>query len=171
MPRSLPCVALFAALPALIGATGPERAFVGPVMAGHQVEREAVGVPDLNWDEALALDAQRWATHLARTGTFEHEDEVSSDPDVQGENLWMGTRGAWSPDEMVSHWVVEKRHFRSGTFPNVSRTGDLEDVGHYTQMVWRKSGSVGCAMASDTRMDYLVCRYARTGNVEGERVF
>ena len=171
MPRSLPCLALLAALPALIGATGPERAFVAPVMAGHQVEREAVGVPDLDWDDALALDAQRWATHLARTGTFEHEDEVSSDPDVQGENLWMGTRGAWSPDEMVSHWVVEKRHFQSGTFPYVSRTGDLEDVGHYTQMVWRKSGSVGCAMASDARMDYLVCRYARTGNVEGERVF
>ena len=65
----------------------------------------------------------------------------------------------------------ERRAFRTGTFPDVSRTGDLEDVGHYTQMVWRNTGQVGCAMASNRSMDYLVCRYARTGNVEGERVY
>ena len=123
------------------------------------------------WDAGLAADAGRWAAHLARTHGFEHEDEVSDDPDVQGENLWMGTRGAWSPAEMVAYWAEERREFRPGTFPDVSRTGALEDVGHYTQMVWRDTGRIGCAIASDTRMDYLVCRYARTGNVEGERVY
>ena len=87
------------------------------------------------------------------------------------ENLWMGTQSAWSPAEMVSGWAKEKRHFRAGAFPNVSRTGRLEDVGHYTQMVWRKTGRVGCAMASDGDMDYLVCRYARTGNIRGQQVF
>lgn len=162
---------LLLALPCLVGATSTQRAFVGPVMAGHQAERAAVGVAELVWDDALAADAQRWATTLARTGSFEHEDEVSDDPDIQGENLWMGTKGAWSPTEMVDGWADEKRAFRPGTFPHVSRTGDLEDVGHYTQMVWRNTGTVGCAMASDRDMDYLVCRYARTGNVEGERVY
>ena len=162
---------LLLALPALIGASDPGRAFQAPVMAGHQAERAAVGVPAMAWDEGLATDAARWAAHLARTHSFEHEDEVSDDPDVEGENLWMGTRGAWSPAGMVAAWADEKRDFRPGTFPNVSRTGDLADVGHYTQMVWRDTGRVGCAIASDKRMDYLVCRYAQTGNVEGDRVY
>lgn len=162
---------LLLAFPVLIGASDPERAFVAPLMAGHHTERAAVDVPRIAWDEGLAADAGRWATHLARTQSFEHEDEVSEDPDVQGENLWMGTHGAWSPAEMVAAWADEKRDFRRGTFPNVSRTGDLADVGHYTQMVWRDTGRVGCAIASDKRMDYLVCRYARSGNVEGEGVY
>ena len=166
-----PSLALLLALPTLVGASDPDRAFVAPVMGGHAVERAAVGVPDLAWDDALAVDAQRWATTLARSGSFEHEDEVSDDPDVQGENLWMGTKGAWSPSEMVGHWAQEKQAFQPGTFPQVSRTGKLDDVGHYTQMVWRNTGRVGCAMASASGMDYLVCRYARTGNVQGERVF
>lgn len=171
MSHPLARLALLLAVPALVGASDPQRAFVAPLMTDHQAEREAVGVPEMAWDEGLAGDAQRWATHLARTHSFEHEDEVSDDPEVQGENLWMGTRGAWSPAEMVSHWSDEKRHFRAGTFPHVTRTGSLEDVGHYTQMVWRNTGRVGCGIASDRQMDYLVCRYSRTGNVEGERVY
>lgn len=171
MRRALSSLALLSSLPLLVGAASPDRAFVAPLMAGHHAERAAVGLPDMVWDETLAADARRWARELARTGSFEHEDEVSDDPDVQGENLWMGTRGAWSPTEMVASWAEEKRDFRAGVFPYVSRTGNLEDVGHYTQMVWRDTGRVGCAIASDRRMDYLVCRYARTGNVEGERVY
>ena len=171
MARFLPALTLLFALPMTVGASDPARSFIGPVMDRHHVERAAVEVPDMIWDEALADSAGRWARELARSHSFEHEDELSDDPEVEGENLWMGTRGAWSPAEMVSHWARERRAFRPGTFPAVSRTGSLEDVGHYTQMVWRNTGRVGCAVASDRQMDYLVCRYSRTGNVEGERVY
>ena len=159
------------ALPLLVGATSPERAFIGPILDSHQAERAAVGVPALKWSEALAADAARWGRELARSGAFEHEVEVSDDLDTPGENLWTGTAGAWSPAEMVKFWAEEKRGFRNGTFPNVSRSGAWDDVGHYTQMVWRDTHQVGCALISDGSMDTLVCRYARTGNVEGERVF
>ncbi len=167
MRRLLPLLAL----PLLLGSTSRERAWLAPVLAAHQAERAAVGVPGLAWSERLAADADRWARHLARTGTLEHEIEDSGDPDAPGENLWMGTHGAWSPAEMVGDWASEKRDFRAGVFPLVSRTGGFEDVGHYTQMVWRRTRAIGCGIASDGEMDYLVCRYARPGNVEGERVF
>jgi hypothetical protein len=84
-----------------------------------------------------------------------------------GENLWMGTHGAFSVEAMVRGWASEKRFFAAGMFPNVSRTGDWEDVGHYTQMIWPTTTRVGCALASTPRIDYLVCRYATAGNIDG----
>lgn len=161
--------ALLVAAPALTGATLPtlEQRLLNP----HNAERVRAGVPPMQWDAQLATDAQQWARHLAATGQFEHFEEVSDDPDAQGENLWMGTRGAFSPEVMVGHWIEEKKDFKPGVFPDNSRTGDLEDVGHYTQIVWRDTRNVGCAIARNAADEFLVCRYSATGNVIGERPF
>lgn len=140
-------------------------------MAVHQLERAAVGVPGLVWSDRLEDGATRWARRLARTGQLEHEIDITGDRNAPGENLWMGTRGAWSPAEMAADWADEKRYFRRGVFPYVSRVGGYEAVGHYTQMVWRDTRAIGCGMATDGEMDYLVCRYDSPGNIEGQRVF
>ncbi len=162
---------LLLAIPVLAGASSPQNGFVGPVLAAHQAERASVGVPALVWDERLAAGATRWARHLARTGALQHEVAYSGDAEAPGENLWMGTHAAWSPGEMVADWAREKRQFRPGVFPNVSRSGGFAAVGHYTQMVWRRTRYLGCGIATDGDMDYLVCRYATPGNVYGERVY
>jgi hypothetical protein len=82
----------------------------------------------------------------------------------------MGTRGAYSIEEMAGSWAGEKSLFRPGTFPDVSRSGKWSDVGHYTQMIWRSTAKVGCAIRSGGSWDVLVCRYAPPGNVVGQRV-
>jgi hypothetical protein len=82
----------------------------------------------------------------------------------------MGTRGAFSPEQMVGNWISEKAYYRPGTFPRVSRTGRWDDVAHYTQVVWSGTTRVGCAIHSDGRWDYLICRYSPPGNIEGYRV-
>ncbi len=79
----------------------------------------------------------------------------------------MGTRGAYSYADMVRLWVEEGRQFRPGRFPNVSRTGSVWHVGHYTQIIWPTSRRVGCATASNRTNDYLVCRYFPAGNIVG----
>lgn len=140
------------------------------LLAAHNRERAAVGVPQLHWDPKLAIDAAAWARELARSGKFEHSPADPTDPNVQGENLWAGTPGAWAPEEMVGYWVAEKRDYRPGVFPAVSRSGDLEKVGHYTQLIWRNTRAVGCALDRSRREDVLVCRYSEGGNVLGERV-
>jgi hypothetical protein len=71
---------------------------------------------------------------------------------------------------MVGDLIAEKKAFRSGVFPYVSATGNWEDVGHYTQIVWADTDRVGCGLSSSQDDDYLVCRYARAGNVMGETV-
>ena len=155
--------------PLLVGANSFSDNFEGRVLAAHNLERERLGIAPLAWDRKLVESAQRWADHLAASGRFEHAKGGGWAP--QGENLWAGTRGYYSPEAMVDAWVREKRHFRQGTFPNNSLTGDVEDVGHYTQLVWRETGRVGCARAASGSEDILVCRYLHAGNYIGERPF
>ncbi|HWU54254.1 MAG TPA: CAP domain-containing protein [Rhizomicrobium sp.] len=147
----------------------PAPAFDGRILAAHNRERENLGLEPLSWNPALAQSAQRWADHLAQTGRFEHAPENHAAP--EGENLWAGTRGYYSPEAMVNAWIREKRFFRPGAFPDNSTTGKVEDIGHYTQVVWRATRQVGCAEAASASEDILVCRYAEAGNYRGEQPF
>ena len=141
------------------------------VLAAHNRERVPAGIPPLRWDTRLAASAARWGAHLAKLGDLEHYPDDPTDPDPEGENLWLGTRGYFTLEAMVDRWIVEKRDFKPGIFPANSRTGKLEDVGHYTQLMWRSTDRVGCAIAQSVDYDFLVCRYLEGGNVLGERPF
>lgn len=162
-------LAVAAGMPFLLGATGLTSNFETRILAAQNRERAALGVEPLRWDPALADAARRWATHLATTGGFAHAPEQPRDP--QGENLWAGSRGYYSVEAMANGWAREKRYFRPGVFPDNSTTGRVEDVGHYTQMVWRDTRQVGCALASGVEEDVLVCRYSAAGNYTGERPY
>lgn len=82
----------------------------------------------------------------------------------------MGTRGAFSPEQMVGNWIAERAYYRPGApFPNVSRTGNWTDVAHYTQVVWSGTTHVGCAIYPSANWDYLICRYSPPGNIDGAR--
>jgi len=140
------------------------------ILVAHNRARGDVGVAPLVWSDALATSAKGYAETMARTGRFEHAVQPMG-PGRQGENLWTGTRGAYRFEEMAGHWIAEKRDFVNLPTPQFSRTGRWQDVGHYTQMVWRGSTAVGCAIASNRTDDYLVCRYAPPGNVMGQAAF
>ncbi|HEV2568968.1 CAP family protein [Sphingomonas sp.] len=162
--------ALAAAMPLMTGGIDRDSAFAERILASHNRERTTLGVRPLQWDDRLAAQAQAWADHLARTGKFEHSPANPFDGATAGENLWTGTKGAYSPEEMVGYWIDEKADFKPGVFPAVSRSGDLQAVGHYTQLIWRQTTRIGCGIASTSADDILVCRYMVSGNVIGERV-
>jgi len=155
--------------PVMMGSTNPPQSFQQRILAAHNQERLECGLQPLSWNDALARSAQQWADHLAATDRFEHAPENPLAP--QGENLWAGTKGYFEPEAMVDAWVREKRFFQPGVFPNNSTTGSVEDVGHFTQIVWRATTEVGCAEATSAQEDILVCRYADAGNYIGERPF
>jgi hypothetical protein len=161
--------AVFLATPIVMGSAIPPLSFDQRILAAHNTERLELGLQPLSWNNALAESAQLWADHLASSGRFEHAPDNARNP--EGENLWAGTRGYYSPEAMVEAWAREKKFYRPGLFPNNSSTGDVEDVGHYTQMVWRATTQVGCAHATSTAEDILVCRYAEAGNYIGETPF
>jgi hypothetical protein len=161
-------MALLSCSPLLMGGTSFRADFNQRLLAAQNAERAAIGVPPLAWDQRLAADARVWANELAATGRFEHSPDTPGE-EPQGENLWAGTPRAFSPEAMVGLWISEKKDYRPGVFPNNSRSGDVENVGHFTQLIWRRSGEVGCATAVGKREEFLVCRYSAAGNVYGER--
>jgi hypothetical protein len=138
------------------------------LLAIHNRERAATGAQPLLWDARLAAAAASYGPDLERLGKLAH-----SPPRVrwgQGENLWMGTRDAFELDEMAGSWAEEKRLFRAGYFPAVSTSGSWSDVAHYTQMIWKGTTHVGCAVHKSRKWDFLICRYSPPGNVVGQRV-
>jgi hypothetical protein len=139
--------------------------FATHILAAHNEERAALNIPPLTWSDALASDARQWAAHLATTGAWQHADAATRKG--EGENLWEGTAGAFSVEEMVGGWIGEKRYFRYGPFPGDGRSAG-QPIGHYTQMIWRSTTQVGCAIATGHGNDVLVCRYAPMGNFIGE---
>jgi hypothetical protein len=99
-------------------------------------------------------------------GRLEHSPRASRPG--QRENLWMGPRGVYSPEQMVGAWINERALFYPGVFPNVSRTGNWSDVAHYTQMIWKGTTRVGCAIQPAGQTEYLICRYSPPGNIDGK---
>ena len=144
-----------------------DRSFEARILARHNAERVAVGVPPLSWDVKLAEGAAIWARDLASTRRFEHSSDLA-DAAPEGENLWMGTAGAYGFEDMVDGWIEERRYYQPGLFPNITTTTEWSDVGHYTQLIWSNTTRVGCAVATGGGNDVLVCRYSPAGNWDGE---
>ena len=97
----------------------------------------------------------------------------SSTPGV-GENLVLSSGSGvavYTVTQLVDIWGDEKRYFIGGIFPNVSSTGKWQDVGHYTQLVWRNTTQVGCGVATGNGIIVMVGRYSPPGNVVGQRVY
>jgi hypothetical protein len=138
------------------------------LLALHNEERARIGAPPLVWDANLAVAAASYGPQLAARGKLAHS--TAETRPGQGENLWMGTRGAYAVEEMVASWADEKGLFRPGIFPEISRNGKWSDVAHYTQMIWRGTTRMGCAIYRSREWDFLICRYSPPGNVVGQRV-
>lgn len=132
----------------------------------HNRYRAEVAVPPLQWSDSLAADAQSWANYLASLGGLQL---IHSNTPGQGENLAGRTSGA--PNShllMVEDLASERQFFAPGPFTSVVANGQV--IGHYTQMIWRSTTHVGCAIASGGGNDFLVCRYSPPGNVLGQYV-
>lgn len=127
------------------------------ILDAHNARRAAHCAPALAWSDALAAQAQGWADHLAGSGCqLEHSDSS------YGENLAAGTSGMLSPEDVVEMWYAERESYA------FDEGGFSMDTGHFTQLVWAGSSSLGCAMARCSDLDVWVCNYDPPGNVEGE---
>ena len=171
LAKAMGIAALALVAPFAMGATDLDSNMSERILGYHNRERSKLDIPKLAWDPALARDAEVWAQHLTDVGYLVHSPDEPLDPDPEGENLWAGTKGYYGPEEMVGLWVAEKRYYKPGLFPHVATNGNMETVGHYTQVMWRSTKAVGCAIAHGHRDDFLVCRYSEGGNVIGERPF
>ena len=134
----------------------------GDVVAAHNFIRDRIGVPPLAWSDALAEVAQGWANNLISSGLFMHSRDLR-----YGENLFQisGPDATSTPFEVVNAWAGEAQSYDYDTNTCHGRCG------HYTQLVWRDTKQVGCAVARDSTREVWVCEYAPFGNIVGERPY
>ena len=131
------------------------------------VVRDRRGAPELCGGPPHPAAADAYAEHLANGVPYVHAGRIGRED--QRENLSMGYRGS-SAVAMMQKWIGEKRNFKPGVFPDVSLTGNWEDAGHYSQMIWPTTIRVGCGTARGAQWEYLVCRYSPPGNRDGSQV-
>jgi uncharacterized protein YkwD len=143
-----------------------EAALQSEMLEAHNAARRQVGLPPLLWSRQLEANAAVYANKMASSRRFAHSSNLGGTR-PQGENLWMGTRGAYSYADMAQAWVEEQQFYDGGAIDDVFAAGTFGDIGHYTQIIWRRTTHVGCAVSSDGHDDYLVCRYLPAGNVHG----
>jgi pathogenesis-related protein 1 len=115
----------------------------------------------VTWSNAAAATAQAWANHLRDKRDCNLEHDASS---TYGENLAAGT--SLAPAEAVELWASEAQSYRYAAQYEFEPS-----TGHYTQIVWRKTTSIGCASAQCARSTVVVCRYSPPGNVIGASVY
>ena len=144
------------------------------LVAAHNRWRARVGVRPLRWSADLAAIAQAWADRLASRGCrLEHQRSSGL-----GENLFLAgpvrTPGGApalapvTPDGVVDAWGSEYSDYSYSR--NSCARG--RTCGHYTQVVWAESETMGCAVASCPSLAQIwVCEYHPAGNVQRRRPY
>ena len=161
--------------------TGSEPTDFQGTLASHNSVRAQLGLAPLRWSDKLARYAQQWGNHQATTQNcaMQHRPH-SSGPfkQVHGENLFWASPKRWSDGkierqelsigEVVKAWVDEVVDYDYDS--NSCRAG--KQCGHYTQVVWRTTRAVGCAIAVCPDQSQLwVCNYDPPGNYIGEKPY
>jgi pathogenesis-related protein 1 len=134
-------------------------AFAREMLAAHNAVRARVRlVPALAWSEKLAAVAQGWADTLLERHRLEHRPNSR-----YGENLFEMTGAEATPAEVVDAWASEAAGY---DYKTNSCHGAC---GHYTQLVWRSTREVGCAVAQKGGRQIVACEYNPPGNYRGQR--
>lgn len=155
------------------GGVGEPTALMGITLFHNQV-RDAVQtanpLPFMTWSDDLAATAAAWIAQCvdqdAPAGLIDHNDGRSNGhPYYVGENIF-GSGGSASAQQAVNSWASEAQFYDydAGCDPG-------KVCGHYTQIVWRTSIELGCAIGNCAGFTYpnsIVCNYGPGGNSGGK---
>ncbi|THH34115.1 hypothetical protein EUX98_g32 [Antrodiella citrinella] len=140
------------------GSGGTSASDIAAYLAGHNTIRAQHGAAPLTWSDDAAAKAQQWANGCL----FQHSGGTLG---PFGENLAAGTGPSYDIPTAIKSWTDEVSQY-DPTNPVPS---------HFTQVVWKATTEVGCAVqscngifaASFGEAKYFVCEYSVQGNIIG----
>ena len=141
-------------------------------LESHNKIRAKHKVPPLKWSDKLAKYSQQWANQMGTSGSCKMYHRPGTPP--YGENLYRSTAIVWSDGRreispvtiknVVKAWTDEERWY---SYKN-NRCQPGRQCGHYTQVVWKTTTEVGCAIkVCNDKSQTWVCSYNPAGNYTG----
>ena len=134
----------------------------------HNWVRSKYNLPPYTWDEKLEIFARKYLMKRYNDCKMVHSKAS------YGENLFWGKKLHWTPSDAVYFWYMEKDSFDFKTLkcsPPPTRNNAPKTCGHFTQVVWRDSLRLGCALQHCNNRSagmLIACEYDPPGNYDNE---
>ncbi len=120
----------------------------------------------MTWSTDLAAYAQGRAKQIAANCELGHDPNGNAP--AYGENLFMGSGDGFTPLSAAQTWYDERKAYHNEA---VSQS-NVQNVGHYTQMVWKASLHLGFGKAQcQDGTVVFVANYDPRGNIVGQKPF
>jgi pathogenesis-related protein 1 len=131
-------------------------------------------LPPVSWDAILADSVYGYAIGCQGTmGLLSHNADRAADYQALGgsgyvgENIFGSSGRDVTPADAVTAWMSEASSYDYAT-------NNISAAGHYTQIVWRESVRIGCAIIDCPSLTYhntVICDYAPGGNIIGQKPY
>ncbi|XP_047945063.1 pathogenesis-related protein 1B-like [Salvia hispanica] len=150
-------ISLFLIL-SFIAATASAQNLQQDFLDAHNRERELVDVKPMTWSTTVA----DYASNYAQSRSSDCREVYSLGP--YGENV-AAVSSLDSAENAVGTWVREKPFYDYES--NSCMEGQV--CWHYTQVVWRESTELGCALQQcDNGLVFAICCYNPRGNITAQ---
>ncbi|KAL0478682.1 hypothetical protein AKO1_008303 [Acrasis kona] len=136
------------------------------IVDAHNRIRASVGINELvSWNTTVEDFAVTYSSKCISGGALmAHNQDRYLANYVVGENIFASTGdGTLTGVDATNNWGSEKQYYNYTT--NTCQSG--EQCGHYTQIVWRTSVSIGCSRVICSNILYgntVLCNYSPGGN-------
>lgn len=129
----------------------PELDYINTLRAKHNS-------PPLQYNTTLAKNSNQWAYHLSSTTSLVHSSGFV------GENLGLTQLNSNATMSIIDMWYNEN------IFYDYSNPKFTYETGHFTQIVWKNTKTVGFGISIDAKTNfmYMVMQFYPPGNVQGE---
>jgi len=164
--------------PDAAGGVGEPTELMGITLYHNQVRamvQTTPALPALQWDPSLAANAKAWADMCQNTDGIPQIMDHSTaqfrsmgQPYYVGENIFASSANA-TAQQAVQSWASEGASYNYATNSCSGNT-----CGHYTQVVWRDTVKLGCALKNCPNIQFpstIICDYGPGGNVGGAKPY
>jgi hypothetical protein len=142
--------------------------------SGPLIPAPSPALPPVTWDGILADAVYNYAVRCqGANDLLSHNANRSTDYQALGgsgyvgENIYGSGGATVTPAAAIDLWMGEAPSYDYNS-------GDFGTAGHYTQIVWRASVRIGCAIVDCPALRYhntVICDYAPGGNIVGQKPY